>query len=224
MPTSVVDAQPTTNTEALIAHGVYDDDELGMGGKAAKRTRAASRRKLLIRATLGYICSALAGVFGSTQYALVQIGKRESHSKHGVFDERFYPLGSWLALFGVSAVACTLVVYAIVALYYYFCTNQAVPRLQLRVMFWPGLGAGLCWSAGNIFGTLAVEMGGNAVTLGQVNTVQLVASGVWGLLWYKEIRGWHALAWVVAAIFCVVMVVLLGFEKAGSATVSEKIR
>ena len=69
-----------------------------------------------------------------------------------------------------------------------------VPRLQLRVMFWPGLGAGLCWSAGNIFGTLAVEMGGNAVTLGQVNTVQLVASGVWGLLWYKEIRGWHALA------------------------------
>ena len=109
--------------------------------------------------------------------------------------------GTIEALFGVSAVACTLVVYAIVALYYYCCTNQAVPRLQLRVMFWPGLGAGLCWSAGNIFGTLAVERGGNAVTLGQVNTMQLIVSGVWGLLWYKEIRGWHALVWVVAAIF-----------------------
>ena len=68
------------------------------------RASAQADVEVHIRATLGYICSALAGVFGSTQYALVQIGKRESHSKHGVFDERFYPLGSWLALFGVSAV------------------------------------------------------------------------------------------------------------------------
>jgi len=42
----------------------------------------------------------------------------------------------------------------------------------------------------------------------------LIVAGLWGLLLYREHTGRAALAWVAAAMFTVVMVVLLSFEKA----------
>ena len=48
----------------------------------------------------------------------------------------------------------------------------------------------------------------------QTNVFSLICSGLWGLLWYKEIRGRAVPAWVVSAIFTAAMVVLLSFEKA----------
>ena len=38
-------------------------------------------------------------------------------------------------------------------------------------------------------------------------------AGMWGILWFREIRGCAALAWCAAAAVTMASVVLLGFEK-----------
>mmetsp|Transcript_18519 Transcript_18519/g.54343 ORF Transcript_18519/g.54343 Transcript_18519/m.54343 type:complete len:102 (-) Transcript_18519:114-419(-) len=83
----------------------------------------------------------------------------------------------------------------------------------LRAAVLPGLGAGLCWTAGNLLSTLAVELGGNAVTVAQFQASNLVTSGAWSLLFYREFSGRAAAVWAAAAAFTMAMVVLLGFEK-----------
>ena len=40
-----------------------------------------------------------------------------------------------------------------------------------------------------------------------------VTSGLWGLLWYRELKGRPAVAWAVAAAFTAAMSVLLSMEK-----------
>lgn len=49
--------------------------------------------------------------------------------------------------------------------------------------------------------------------LPQLSAVSLVVSGLWSLLWYREIRGLAAAAWSVAAAVTVASVVLLGQER-----------
>ena len=60
---------------------------------------------------------------------------------------------------------------------------------------------------------LAVLRGGQAVTIAQINAASLISSGLWGLLYYHEIRGVPAAQWVAAATFTAAMTVMLGFEK-----------
>ena len=55
--------------------------------------------------------------------------------------------------------------------------------------------------------------GGNAIALPQINAFSLITSGLFGLFYYREIRGWPAVAWVAAAVFTATMSVLLGCEK-----------
>jgi hypothetical protein len=76
----------------------------------------------------------------------------------------------------------------------------------------PGVGAGLFWCGGNLLSTLAVERGGNAVTVATYQAANLITSGAWGLLWYREFRGRAAAGWAVAAAFTLVMVLLLALE------------
>jgi hypothetical protein len=127
-------------------------------------------------------------------------------------DERFDALGCWMGLFGVSAVGCTLLVWAAVSVWE-ASRGRRAPGLQWRVMAVPGAGAGIFWSIANLFGTLAVLRGGNAVVIAQINAFSLIVSGLWGLLWYREIRGRPAAYWVVAACFTLAMTMLLGLEK-----------
>ena len=152
-------------------------------------------------------CAVLAGVFSAVQFGLVTLGRRASGDVEG--DERFDPLGSWMTTFGAAAVAVTLAASVGAAL-----RERRRPALHLRVLAAPGSAAGIFWTAANLFNTLAVLRGGNAVVMAQCNAAGLVTSGLWGLLWYREIRGRPALAWVAAALFTTAMTVLLSLEKA----------
>ena len=48
----------------------------------------------------------------------------------------------------------------------------------------------------------------------QANASSLIASGLWGLLYYKEITGRPAVVWACCAAFTAAMAVLLGLERA----------
>lgn len=178
-------------------------------------TQGSSPVPSLHRTLLGYASAAFSGVFSALQYGLVSVGQRESGMAQGTFDERFDALGSWLALFGASALLCTLVAWAAVA-----ALNTArglpVPTAKLNVMWLPGSAAGIFWSAASVCATFAVLRGGNAVTTAQINAASLITSGAWGLVWYREIRGRPALWWIAAAIFTATMAILLGNERQGA--------
>lgn len=181
----------------------------------------ASRGGLILRSLLGYTFAAASGFFSSLQSGLVQYGHDETVDghppppPHAPPDERFDALGSWLALFGVSALLWTVVAYWVVALHDAMRGKPWPPSLHWRVMRVPGTAAGLCWSAANVTAVLAVLRGGNAVSITQISCYSTITAGAWSLCWYREIRGQAAVAWVAAAAFATTMTILLGLEKTG---------
>jgi len=161
---------------------------------------------------VGYALAAAAGVFASVQYVMVTLAQRHLPPKAPELE----PLGSWTCSFGLGAIAITAALSA-AASATGMCGGAPLPPPRrsevLRAAVLPGLGAGLCWTAGNLLSTLAVELGGNAVTVAQFQASNLVTSGAWSLLFYREFSGRAAAVWAAAAAFTMAMVVLLGFEK-----------
>ena len=122
--------------------------------------------------------------------------------------------GGWLVSFGVGALLMAALGYALVSL-----VRRAPPPPQLRVTFLPGCFCGTAWILANFCGTAGAALerranGGDAVTMTQMMAVQLVVSGLWGIFYYREIRGRQALAWSACALWTLVSMALLGLEKA----------
>ena len=87
------------------------------------------------------------------------------------------------------------------------------------VTFVPGCMCATAWILGNFCGTVGAALerqanGGDAVTMTQMMAVQLVVSGLWGIFFYREIRGRQALVWSACALWTLVSMALLGLEKA----------
>jgi hypothetical protein len=168
---------------------------------------AAGRRSVLV----GYALACVAGVFASVMYMVVSIAKGRAHS-HAA-RESLDPLGSWGVSFAIGAAVGTVIAAAAIASAYRVA-GWPIPPLRMSVAFAPGMCAGAVWTVGNVFTTLAVARGGNAVAMAQNQATNLVTAGLWGLLLYREYRGRAAVAWAASALFTVTMVVLLSFEKA----------
>ena len=163
---------------------------------------------------LGYAFAMAAGALSAVQYGLVTAAKQHAVGLEGdpTHKESLDPLGSWTASFGISALIINtggiLVLRAVHA-----ARGLAPPALLIRQIWLPASAAGLCYSSSIIATTLAVELGGNAVTLAQRNAMSLVTGGAWGMLWYREQRGFAALAWCASAALTMGSVVMLGLEK-----------
>ena len=129
-----------------------------------------------------------------------------------------------MASFGIGALSCTLLAIGLLAAFRLvrrtFGSRRAAaaevplfPRLHFKIMLVPGSIAGCCWVLGNLFTTLAIVRGGNAVVVAQEVSAQLVTAGLWGIFYYRELTGEPAVFWGLAACFTLVMMVLLGTEK-----------
>ena len=60
----------------------------------------------------------------------------------------------------------------------------------------------------------AVLHGDNAIIQPQMTALCLLVSSTWGVLWYREVRGWRELTvFVAAAVWTLAMVLLLAMEK-----------
>lgn len=79
-------------------------------------------------------------------------------------------------------------------------------------MWRPGGLAGLLWSVGNIASMISVANLGEGVGYSIVQA-QLLVAGLWGILWYREVQGTHAIAgWFMCACLTVAGIIYLSHE------------
>ena len=55
--------------------------------------------------------------------------------------------------------------------------------------------------------------GGNAIANAQMVAAMLITSGLWGILYYAEIRKGNAIVWGFFACLTLIFMVMLGLEK-----------
>ena len=105
---SLRDAARLKRLLAVSALSDSDEQSVALNGDAVA-TKPSSRGWARAKTLLGYVAASVSGVFSSLQFGVVTYGKSVAGPPPSPTapDERFDALGSWLAAFGVSAVACT---------------------------------------------------------------------------------------------------------------------
>lgn len=171
---------------------------------------------------VGLLAALMAGCFSALQFAVITIGKKqedpcpETHTcpeyKH--FQEEFDSFGSYMTSFGIGAGIMTsfyLSIYAGTEK----CQGKELPQSHFQTLRILGSIAGWCWVGGNCFQSAAVNRGGSSV-MGPANqAIQLITSGAWGLLWYREVKDpKRIVCWLLSCAWTIVFVILLGQEKA----------
>ena len=97
----------------------------------------------------------------------------------------------------------------------WFPNGYRLPDLHWSVLRTAGVAAGTFWVGGNYLNTMAVSRGGQSTVMALYVSMQLVTSGLWGILYYREGGSFSSKAvWSASAVFTLVAVVLLGLEKA----------
>jgi hypothetical protein len=91
-----------------------------------------------------------------------------------------------------------------------------LPSMHWRQLWLPGLLTGLLYSAGNFGNILAVAFLGQAKGF-SVCQMQLFVSGLWGVFYFREIRGREIIVkWFLSAAVAVTGIIWLSYEHQGS--------
>ena len=79
-------------------------------------------------------------------------------------------------------------------------------------MIIPGGTAGFIWSVGNISSMISVNALGEGIGYSVVQSAMLV-SGVWGILWFREISDiGNIIKWFMAAMTTAIGIILLSYQ------------
>ena len=129
--------------------------------------------------------------------------------------EQFRKSGSWYASFGIGAFLVTLAYFlSFVAWRMCHRENHPIPSMHWDVLKFAGIKAGIFWTLGNVFTTLAVARGGNAIVIPQVLSFTLMTSGGYGMYVYGEgSTREERIVWSVGASVSLISIILLGMEK-----------
>lgn len=172
---------------------------------------------------VGYGAAFMAGACCTVQFGVVNVAKRyvlgscaeSPHECPPNIVERFDIFGSWMASFGIGALGISLVavcmVWAIES-----SKGQPLSSFHWKVMMGPGNMAGMAWAAGNVFQLAALTRGGSAVMMPFNQACSLMLTGLWGLLYYKEVKGvFLSCLWLAVASCLVLTIIFLSHEKEG---------
>lgn len=92
-------------------------------------------------------------------------------------------------------------------------TLDEMPKLYFRILWLPGLLAGLLLSLAMFTSILAVTYLGQGVGNSLVQT-KILVSGLWGIFWYHEIKGAATIVkWFASAGICVAAIIWLSLER-----------
>jgi glucose uptake protein GlcU len=113
------------------------------------------------------------------------------------------------------AIGCTTVVIVAWILRFLYCCHvtqslsqgfESLPSFHLETIGLSAALAGVIWSVGNVSAIITVDILGQGVGYSIVQS-QLLVAGLWGVFWYKEIRGYR----VVTSWFLFACVTVAGF-------------
>lgn len=150
---------------------------LTISNEEENQTYLQKAKSLLMKSKnvlLGLFFCSLTGIFaGSTMVPL-----------------RFNPDKSATSLisFGIGAITCNLLI-----LFPYFLIKREFPNFHFKYTVLPGFANGICWSIGMILATY-ITMSDLGLTIGYpLCQCAMIVSSLWGILVFKEIRGWKSL-------------------------------
>ena len=221
-------SQQSTKYEAsTLLPATYSDPSeaplLSLNDDAAASTGKTKKTGFFVF-MMGLVLSIMCGVFAAAQFGVITIGKDHVYKMNhcnssdtkacpATVIEAFDNHGSWLVSFGMGALAFTLILLSIASVFN-IARGKPRPSLHWDVLQFAGVGAGSCWALANFLQLSAVVAGGNATVMAQTLSAQIIASGLFGIFFYKEGGGKGAKAtWFVAALWTLGAMVLLGLEK-----------
>lgn len=87
---------------------------------------------------------------------------------------------------------------------------QSLPSFHFKDMLRPGMLAGLLYSIGNLSGIVSIQKLGNFMGY-SLNQSSMIISGLWGILYYKEIPGLqNILGFFLSSVIVFVGIILMG--------------
>jgi hypothetical protein len=131
----------------------------------------------------------------------------------------------YVSSFAFGASAVTIAIWVALWLYQSFETREGgggggfdprrgwalLPSMHWNVLLLPGCVAGLLWSIGNVSSMVAVSNLGEGVGYSLCQSSMLV-SGLWGLFYYKEIKGaWIVSGWLACALVTIGGIIFLSY-------------
>jgi hypothetical protein len=163
---------------------------------------------------LGVVLAMLTGVLSTMKYTLKHIGQRLAiESGSDTVEAEFGVFESYMISFGVGCAIVTPFYFAMLALWQRGIQHKELPSLEFPVMKIYGTLAGVIWFAAYICQQCAVDTGGQGA-MGPANSAShLIVAGVWGLLYYREMKERaQILCWVLSAAWTITFVILLSNE------------
>jgi hypothetical protein len=168
----------------------------------------SSRREFVV----GVLLACMSGVFAGMKFAVKSIGHSMSLGNETV-DSEFGIFESFMLSFGVGCALVTPVFVGIFALWEKGIQHREFPSMEFPVMKIFGFLAGAVWLAAYFCLQAANDIGGQGAMGPAGNASQLITAGLWGILYYREIRGPAQIAcWVLSATWTAACVILLSNE------------
>lgn len=210
-PTLVADADRMINSEPECAsadvtthHGSGSAPSCTRSSPLLSRVDQGSGRGCSDR-TKGLLLAVCMGLYGGSFATPMKLAQRANPGTalSGL---------DFVISFGVGAGVCTLGLWAVYLLIGVRCLGYRWPSLNMRVMLGPGAIAGLTWSLGNIASIYTVMSLGEALGYSACAGPPLVVSGLWGIVYFREVSGVDALIWMMFALLCAISLVFLAFQ------------
>jgi Transmembrane family, TMEM144 of transporters len=170
-------------------------------------------RMALTRHQTGVIGAIINGAWGGLNLIPVHYARRDDGMTGAAF----------LVSFATGSLIVNTVLWILLIAYQWYQkkgnweeVKQALPKFHLEHLWKAGLGAGLLYSIGNFSALLAVTYLGQGVGFSFCQ-LQLLVSGLWGVFYFKEIRGQERIfKWFMSAGVAVLGIICLSYQHEGS--------
>lgn len=163
-------------------------------------------RIILTKRQLGILGAAVNGAWGGLSLIPVHYARRDDGLTGAAF----------VISYAGGAVIVQTCVWILLFLYHLYCKNcvmvdalKALPKFHFKYLWRPGLYAGLLYSIGNFSSILAVSYLGQGIGF-TFCQLQLLVSGLWGVFYFREIKGFHnIMKWFASATISVIGIIWL---------------
>ena len=170
-------------------------------------------RLMMTKRQLGVLGAVVNGAWGGMNLIPLHLARRETGMSGA----------SYLISYAGGAFLVNVLLWIILFSYRWYqhrwdvqAALECLPNWHVKELWKPGLFAGLLYSLGNFASIIAVSYLGQGTGFSFCQ-MQLFVSGLWGVFWFKEIKGSETIfKWFLSAAVAVVGIVWLSYEHEGT--------